>query len=326
MLIYIMDRHLTYHYKYLKYRTKYINGKYIGGSEKQELVNQLLTLTTIIDSKNAKRLHNTPDLINTNLSNIPIYYINLNRSPDRRNWMEGQFQKYGIDGYTRSEGVDGSKLKNLQQGSYTFESNRTIHYQLDPRPQERPISNGELGCTLSHLETIYQAYIDNQELAIIMEDDAYLGFIPLWNNTLHDMCNNLPNRWELLQLFTITKMCNRKILKSGRFIPINSMMSNKIRCASTLAYLINRRGMLRILRAVSILSTGIYHLPNLGVKYIADWYLYKIIENHGYTGTSLVSSYNIDLSSNITGKRDLDKRDIEHLAKSLIIFRYYSEK
>ena len=321
-----MDRDSTYLYKYLKYRTKYINSTYTGGSEKQALFHQFRTFEKIIDSKNYKLLQDKPDLININLSSIPIYYINLNRSPDRQNWMEGQFQRYGIDNYTRTEGVDGSKLKNVQQGSYTFSSNRTIHYQLDPLPQERPITNGELGCTLSHLETIYQAYIDNQELAIIMEDDAYLGFIPLWNNTLRDICNNLPNRWELLQLFTMTKMCNRKTLKSGKIIPINSMMSNKIRCASTLAYLINRRGMLRILRQVSILNTGIYHLPNLGVKYIADWYIYKMIENNGYTGIPLVSSYNMDLSSSITDNQDPDQRDIEHLAKSLIIFRYYSEK
>ncbi len=39
--------------------------------------------------------------------NFPIYYINLERNPNRKIFMEEQFKKFNITNYKRFNAVDG---------------------------------------------------------------------------------------------------------------------------------------------------------------------------------------------------------------------------
>lgn len=68
-------------------------------------------------------------------SNIgPIYYINLDDQPERREFMENQFNHWEIENYTRVSAYDGREddLSDIIKGRYP-----------------ELMSSGEIGCTTS---------------------------------------------------------------------------------------------------------------------------------------------------------------------------------
>ncbi|UUP16292.1 glycosyltransferase family 25 protein [Nitratireductor thuwali] len=84
-----------------------------------------------------------------------IYYINLDRSPDRRQFMNDQFHAFGLPA-ERIPAVDGE------------------HIDLGSHP-ESGLSPGEIGCFLSHRAAWKKLVESSDPNAIIFEDDAHLS-------------------------------------------------------------------------------------------------------------------------------------------------------
>jgi glycosyl transferase family 25 len=93
---------------------------------------------------------------------LPIYYINLDARPDRRDFMESQFAKLGLAAQ-RVSGTTPAELTPSQLERY-----------CDPR-RAYFLSPQQLCCTLSHVRA-WQAMMDaGAERAVILEDDAVLS-------------------------------------------------------------------------------------------------------------------------------------------------------
>ena len=69
----------------------------------------------------------------------PIYYLNLDGQPERKQYMEQQFQYWEIENYERISAYDGrdDDLSDIIKGRY---------------PDN--MSSGEVGCTTSHLRAL----------------------------------------------------------------------------------------------------------------------------------------------------------------------------
>ena len=52
------------------------------------------------------------------LVHYPIYWINLERSKDRKIWIEKNFKKMGITKHKRIQAVDGNKLRKYNFFKY----------------------------------------------------------------------------------------------------------------------------------------------------------------------------------------------------------------
>lgn len=129
--------------------------------------------------------------IHHKLVGIPrIYYFNLDNRTDRKDYMENQFQKWGISNYKR---ISQSKYlasemeswKNVFEGDiYSFGSSPHINANA-----------------LVHLE-FFQNWLTftNDELLIIMEDDVDMDLIEYWHFDWNYLMNNLPYDWDCLQL------------------------------------------------------------------------------------------------------------------------------
>jgi len=103
----------------------------------------------------------------------PIYYLNLDGQPERREYMENQFKEWEIENYTRISAYDGREddLSDIIKGRYPD-----------------AMSSGEVGCTTSHLKAI-KYWLENSDApcAIFMEDDCDLEVVKHWPFTWKDL-------------------------------------------------------------------------------------------------------------------------------------------
>lgn len=165
-----------------------------------------------------------------------MFFINLNRSPDRLADMMHQFGKVAVKVPSMGEvvrvaGVDGAVPRlwtraNRGRGSCIM-------------------TPAQVGCVLSHIRAIHHAYVLGCERALIMEDDMELLRWPT-----DRLFESAPAGWEILQLFVKGK-AGRRIYSppSARlWVPWEIGMWN------TGAYAITRIGMARVL--VHTLSQG----------------------------------------------------------------------
>lgn len=58
---------------------------------------------------------------------------------------------------------------------------------------------GEIGCLLSHLKAVRQAWEDGAEVAAIFEDDARTDLAPFWQQSPDDLVASLPPYWSVFQ-------------------------------------------------------------------------------------------------------------------------------
>lgn len=95
--------------------------------------------------------------------NLPVYYINLDSSVDRRASMEVQLQAVGITNPERVSAFDGRKVDLTQVSDCDL--------QTAQRFLGRPLRGGEYGCYKSHLECLDRFLATDSPYAMILEDD-----------------------------------------------------------------------------------------------------------------------------------------------------------
>ena len=121
---------------------------------------------------------------------IPVYYINMDKSKDRNEWMIEQLSK-NVERYYRVSGVNGTKIQNKEHDTVDG-----VEFYNDFKELTIP----EIGCTLSHLKAIQTAYENGENIAIIMEDDVYVDMTNLLDDSVEDLVKNAPEELEILQL------------------------------------------------------------------------------------------------------------------------------
>ena len=129
------------------------------------------------------------------LKGLPkIYYINLDNRIDRREYMETQFDYWGIKDYHRVSGTKylASKYEEWKYVIDNFEIYEDYHYKINPAF----ISN-----FITHLEMIKNwLETTNEDYMIMMEDDYDLSLIEYWNFDWEYLMNNIPYDWDCIQL------------------------------------------------------------------------------------------------------------------------------
>ena len=203
------------------------------------------------------------------LVNLPIFYINLDRSLDRFELFNNQIKKYNIDPnqVTRISAVDGKTLDVA-----------TIKHKIHKDSKnDLPV----ISCMLSHFKAIKEAYESHHPYVVIMEDDCNFEYVPFQRYKLSDIANFLGETYNVIQLTTITyNYENKKLKMSPKFI----IPGYKDSCV---AYVINRIGMKNILDKLMDPNTEIH---------LADTTIYILAEQSCY----LTKPYFIYFNSTIT--------------------------
>jgi GR25 family glycosyltransferase involved in LPS biosynthesis len=118
-----------------------------------------------------------------------VYWINLDRSPERRQDMNDMFSSpvFAAVPNTRFSAIDG-KTEDV----FSF---LNISEKENPR-----LKDVEYACLLSHLEVIRTFSESEHSIGLIMEDDMTLEFQPYWKKTVGEIIQKAPADWEIIQL------------------------------------------------------------------------------------------------------------------------------
>jgi hypothetical protein len=199
----------------------------------------------------------------------PIYYLNLDGQPERKEYMENQFKYWEIENYTRISAFDGRNddLSDIIFGRYP-----------------ETLTSGEIGCVTSHLKAI-KHWMDTSDspYAIIMEDDCDIDIARYWNFTWEDFISRSPYAWDVIQL---------AIISTGDIsVPIHTRFVNEF---STACYVITRHHAEKLIK--NHIRGEKYKLDN-GVRPrpVAD----DLIYNSGVTYATPLLLYKIELGSSI---------------------------
>ena len=197
-----------------------------------------------------------------------IYWINLDRSPDRRKRMKKMFKDPVFEGkkIVRITAVDGKAQDIDQVLNANFEG-------MQPEKSTKI----EYTCLLSHLNTIKQFSESTDQVALIMEDDTTLEYKKYWKNSIKEIMEKAPSGWEILQLcinsHTIPKKMYTKQKGDTYF--------------STGAYILNQTGAKKIIN-----QSGSKYILNNNIGHSADVYLYLITNTYVYKYPYFTYTYN----------------------------------
>lgn len=224
------------------------------------------------------------------ISDIPIYWINLDRSIERRERLEKIFTENSLIN-KRIEAIDGKNI-NIQEIKEKYKISRIYKKQI----------RSAIGCSLSHIKAINEAYNDNLENVIIIEDDCNFEYLKHKIIPLKDLMK-IKNDWEIIQLSIISgNKINQKISKYTDDLV-------KIPCWGTCAYLINKKGMKNVLE----------NFEKYKEMQVSDLLIYKY--SNTYVSIPYFTYYfTNDISSNI---REYKKGKIPFPDKSKIFWDNY---
>ena len=129
-------------------------------------------------------IHLTPD--------VKMYYINLDKNQKRNENMKSIIKKYGFSNYERVPAIltKSDEQVNLYKDQISEKAYQTLMENNKNRSRTRhsQLTNGAIGCFLSHMK-IYKDIVDkNIPYAIIFEDDV--GF-ELDNKKFWDCLSNI---------------------------------------------------------------------------------------------------------------------------------------
>lgn len=203
---------------------------------------------------------------------LNVYYINLKRSLKRNQNMIEQLKH--IDGihYTRIEAIDGNDKNDLKQ---------VLHV-----PKKQSVSPNELGAFASHLKAIMTAYNNNLEEVIIMEDDINLFILQHTIDKLKQLWDVVKHSTDILQLHANGNNTHDTLYKNIKSDDVFRMVSKPTEYKSILkndnwgmtAYLINRVGMMKIMR-YNYKKMGIFNFYEYrNYSFISDVIIYMICQ------------------------------------------------
>lgn len=153
---------------------------------------------------------------------LPIFYINLDRSKARRAAMERQLERIKAPFYERVDAIDGGalargslQLKGQGWAERLPECPAALAALLGCDPRLRGDVPAELGCTLSHLKAVARAYEARKGTALILEDDADLTAEAIWPHSLKDLATWAPPGWHIISLYSSSLSDNAELYPIG---------------------------------------------------------------------------------------------------------------
>ena len=232
-----------------------------------------------------------------------IYWINLERSKDRKENMDLLFKDDAFEGIPtqRINAYDG-KLEP-----------KTVFDKLvvDVKKQ----SDYEYACFLSHLEAIRTFNESPYNVALIFEDDVTLKFKKYWKKSVKEIIDNAPEDWDIIQLSYIYYHQNPDVMfLSWENNPdYDKAYGNYY---SNLSYIINKNGSHKLL---NIYRNNKYY-PFQNIANVSDVYLFQLTNAYTYKYPMFIykTNNNSTIHQDHVSYHDASKKIIEDNYKKMV--------
>ena len=179
---------------------------------------------------------------------LPVYWINLQAQQGRRKAMQAALPARTA---TRVPAVSVREVRQMLGGGALSLGSDLVDALTADEPYLRHPRNqvilAEVACTLSHLRAMRSAVLDNVGVALILEDDMNVSWLPRrLPGPLSELAHRAPVDWDILQLHMLNSAMYRRLCaRPAAFVPWEKDFW------STGAYLITNAAMRRILAATT---------------------------------------------------------------------------
>jgi len=207
--------------------------------------------------------------------NIKYFWINIDKSLDRRLFMEEQFKQKNIDNQ-RISAITPEKLQDILEDKPPFYCGNECCLYNNCNDCKY-----EYSCTCSHLDAIKEGYKSGAEYFIVCEDDIYFPF----KLDFDKMIGILPKDFDIVQMMVLDADGNRILYddyhKNRKVLFIGFDPSKRL--FSTGMYLISRNGAKKLLNRCINKKTLKYDFREIKTIKQADFFLYMNVNT--YTST-----------------------------------------
>jgi GR25 family glycosyltransferase involved in LPS biosynthesis len=195
-----------------------------------------------------------------------ILWINLERSLERRTYMKNLLENINIDNI-RIDAVDGALInKNDTLKGLNLEKN---------------MSNGEIGCTLSHIKSISSIKNLEGEYFMICEDDIAFDNLCYFDIDLNKIIEEAPNDFDILMINKIYEyeLDNKYVKWLDHY-----NLGGKKEIYGTGCYIIHRRSIEKINKYVEYIDENHFNfkISEYNLFHVADIYIYRILNTYVY--------------------------------------------
>lgn len=236
---------------------------------------------------------NTNNIVPLSYIDIPLYYINMDKSEYRRAHLENQISQYRINNALRIEGVDGSKLTDFYNGTFT-NNGMTYNYSITYRGKK--LKKSEIGCLLSHLIALKTIYERGDELSLVVEDDINFVLSKVWGKPLSKIIKDFQNDPKTRD-FGIIKLTN-SLCNANEFedLSLDEEKSEK-RCFSTAAMVYTYPAIANIIERVYDANTNTFIIDDATAT---DKWIFDNTNKVYNTNPSLLMPFDDTSDSNIS--------------------------
>lgn len=201
--------------------------------------------------------------------NIPIkfYVINLQRATERAAYIKELFdlKKLSIN---RENNIKYQMVKAID-GAEDIDKFCAVPHKFDPNDKSgAKVTKYLLATTISHfkaIKTFAEDMDNNDEYAIITEDDVAFDFCAYWNFTLGELIKKAPKDWQIIQL-----VYGKSLSKQSKFRSLFTFIKGYGYSAT--AYLIKKSKAVEYTE--KFFKDGILQNTNPNQRYVADYIIY----------------------------------------------------
>lgn len=198
---------------------------------------------------------------------MKYYWINIDKSVNRKNFMEKQFNNLNIENY-RISAITPDDFENVlvqkQPLSCNYPGCNTCHY--------------EFACLCSHIKAMQEGLKTNDEYFVIIEDDMFIPFIIDYEKLI----NNMPKDAEILQMMilygnTVNALYDKLYLNDMHYFRWQYLLP------STGQYLISRQGAKKLVDMFYNKEQNKFDFSKAKYQIVADVLLYSSVNSYATT-------------------------------------------